>query len=391
MPTLLRPTASLSRLPTRAVQRQVLQALLQAGHPVAQQVGADAQGDEQARLLPMEAERLGSRQRRLGEGPARGRIALVARALRRRRWCRARASGSSPARSPRASAAPRLALLHGPIAGADARGRSGGARPRRGRRRPRAPAASRRRAPRARRCRRAAPRAGRADRGSARASRAAASAARRRPAPRRSRPRVLSSTAASCTKVLCHVRGGAGVVLGGIAASPGALVVLRRGGEQPRAEHAGMPRQPVGGPGMGGALDPLEHRVVGDLVQDLVAEGVLANAVARRLRCPLAARPARARAARAAAPARAASTCCSAASQNVMPITLASCSARRSGGGRPSSRACSTPVSVGGTLSARSRSASSDQRSPERRDRALVDQHLDQLFHVERDCRRRAR
>ena len=53
------------------------------------------------------------------------------------------------------------------------------------------------------------------------------------------------------------------------------------------------------------------------------------------------------------------------------------------GGGRPSSRACSTPVRVGGTLVASSLSALSVQRSPPVLDRALVDQHLDQLFHVE--------
>ena len=53
-------------------------------------------------------------------------------------------------------------------------------------------------------------------------------------------------------------------------------------------------------------------------------------------------------------------------------------------GGRPSSRACSTPVSVGGTRVASSRSGMHASSPRAGLDGALVDQHLDQLFHVER-------
>jgi hypothetical protein len=78
---------------------------------------------------------------------------------------------------------------------------------------------------------------------------------------------------------LDHVRGSPRVVLGCVAGIAGTFVVLRRGREQARAEHAGVSSQPVGGARVRGALHSLQHRVVGDLVQDLVAEGVLADAV----------------------------------------------------------------------------------------------------------------
>ena len=55
-----------------------------------------------------------------------------------------------------------------------------------------------------------------------------------------------------------------------------------------------------------------------------------------------------------------------------------------SGLGSRSSRACSTPVSVGGTSVTPSLSGCSPPSVAERVDGALVDQHLDQLFHVER-------
>ena len=58
------------------------------------------------------------------------------------------------------------------------------------------------------------------------------------------------------------------------------------------------------------------------------------------------------------------SSAISARSQNTGPMTLACCRVSRSGAGRPSSLACRTPVSVGGTLVSISRSAFTFQTSP---------------------------
>ena len=154
-----------------------------------------------------------------------------------------------------------------------------------------------------------------------------------------------------------------------------------RRGDVLRARHLGA-RAPEGADPLVAPLALLlQHAVVGHLVQQVMLEGVLAAsstlAVATHDELLAQQRPA----ARRRAPA---SIAASAWSQNTWPTTAACCSAVRSRGASASSRACSTPVSVG--RHAR-REQLVGQHAPALGvdlDHAVVDQHLDQLFHVER-------
>ena len=201
-------------------------------------------------------------------------------------------------------------------------------------------------------------------RGSVRALPAAASAARRSLPPKLDPATPMRAARGPAHR---HARndpcvlGRAGVVLGGIHRVAGLLVVLCGHAEKVVGARAREAREPARHLAVQLAPRTLEHGVVGDLVQDLVPEGVFAQTLercprraARRVRvCTSAGSAARARRAPPAAW-----------SQNTGPITLASCSACLSGAGRPSSRACSTPVSVGGTCVA---SSLSRCRRPRRR------------------------
>ena len=179
-----------------------------------------------------------------------------------------------------------------------------------------------------------------------------------------------------------RVLGGAGVVLAGRVVVAGLLEVLGRRAQEVVGARAGEARQPCRHLGVALAPQSLEHGVVGDLVQDLMLEGVFAHAVEAGLRG--AESPARARSRRAGAAVRCASMAASAWSQNTKPITDACCRASFSAGFRLSSRACSTPVSVCGTWVATQLAGDERPALAAGLDRALVDEHLDQLFHVER-------
>ena len=81
--------------------------------------------------------------------------------------------------------------------------------------------------------------------------------------------------------------GGAGVELGGIGLVAGLLEVLGCLAQEVAGTQAalvGQPGQPLRHPGVAFALVALEHGVVGHLVQHLMAEGVLAQAVELRIR-----------------------------------------------------------------------------------------------------------
>ena len=77
------------------------------------------------------------------------------------------------------------------------------------------------------------------------------------------------------------VSGRARIELGRVRGVAGLLVVLGGGRQQALGASPRVLRQPLRRPGVGAALVALEQRVVGDLVQELVTEGVLAHAVLR--------------------------------------------------------------------------------------------------------------
>ena len=192
---------------------------------------------------------------------------------------------------------------------------------------------------------------------SPRAPRAAASAAAACPAARasvseqRQRPPHMRPARASCASRVRACSAARAWNSAALAVVAGLLEVLGRDAQEVAGAQAALLGQPPASapPWRAPRAVALEHGVVGHLVQDLVPEGVLAQAVAASSAGARAA-PARAAPAPAGLSRACASRAASAWSQNTGPMTLACCRRASPAAGRPSSRACSTPVSVGGTL-----------------------------------------